>query len=145
MSIIYIEKISESQIRDSSSEDIETELSQYFSFDVPGAKYSPLFKAKRWDGKIRLYNSVKKTLLAGLYDTVLVFANKNSYTVEITQNKNYSIVKENIKIDREVFGKWVDSLDIHGGNQQKITPRDYQIDAAISAIENQRIILLSPT
>jgi hypothetical protein len=30
------------------------ELYDYFSFDVPGAKYMPAFKSRRWDGKISL-------------------------------------------------------------------------------------------
>ena len=32
------------------------ELREYFTFEVPGAKFSPQYKNKIWDGKIRLFN-----------------------------------------------------------------------------------------
>ena len=34
------------------------ELSEYFSFFVPGYKFMPAYKNKVWDGKIRLFNKV---------------------------------------------------------------------------------------
>jgi len=34
---------------------IHMELSDYFTFDVPNAKFMPLYRNKMWDGKIRLY------------------------------------------------------------------------------------------
>ena len=35
------------------------ELSDEFTFDVPGAKFMPQYRSKYWDGKIRLYLFVK--------------------------------------------------------------------------------------
>jgi hypothetical protein len=38
---------------------ISAELSEYFSFFVPGYRFMPAFKARVWDGKIRLFNQMK--------------------------------------------------------------------------------------
>ena len=35
------------------------ELSDYFSFYVPGYKFMPAYKNKVWDGKIKLFNRMK--------------------------------------------------------------------------------------
>ena len=43
------------------------ELSEYFSFFVPGYKWMPAYKNKVWDGKIRLFNRMNGELSAGLY------------------------------------------------------------------------------
>lgn len=146
MSKIYIEKLSEAYIRLRSSPDIEKELSQYFSFEMPGAKHTPLFKAKRWDGIVRLYNLKNRTIYAGLHDMVVRFAEQNEYETEFVPNEEFSQIKKSeIKLDREKIVKWVDSLDLHDGKGQPIKARDYQIDAFIHAVENYRSILLSPT
>ena len=41
---------------------IANELTDFFSFFVPGYKYMPAFRNKVWDGKIRLYNSQSQEL-----------------------------------------------------------------------------------
>ena len=52
---------------------IAQELSEYFSFFVPGYKFMPAFKAKVWDGKIRLFNTMNGELSAGLYVYMIKF------------------------------------------------------------------------
>ena len=32
------------------------ELSDFFTFKVPGHKFMPSYRAKKWDGQIKLYN-----------------------------------------------------------------------------------------
>ena len=48
------------------SPSIMNELSDVFSYFIPSAKYHPKFKAKKWDGKIRLVNMRTKTIPYGL-------------------------------------------------------------------------------
>lgn len=145
MSKISIQKVSESYIKIHTSSDVEKELSQYFSFESPGAKFTPLYKAKRWDGIVRLFNLKSRTLYAGLYDMVLKFAEQNNYETEFIPTDDYLAIKSNRKLDREKVEAWVESLDLHDGNGQPMKARSYQIDAFINAIENIRSITLSPT
>ena len=35
---------------------IARELSDFFTFKVPGYQYMPAYRSKMWDGEIRLYN-----------------------------------------------------------------------------------------
>ena len=35
------------------------ELSDHFTFEVPGAKFMPQYRNKYWDGKLRLYDMRK--------------------------------------------------------------------------------------
>ena len=34
----------------------DQELNDFFTFDVPGAKFMPLYRNRMWDGKARLYS-----------------------------------------------------------------------------------------
>ena len=45
--------------------DLQT-LSDYFTFKVPGANFTPAYRNKYWDGKIRLANLKDSTIYAGL-------------------------------------------------------------------------------
>ena len=38
------------------------ELSDFFTFKVPGHEYMPAFRNKLWDGQIKLYNIYKQTI-----------------------------------------------------------------------------------
>ena len=46
---------------------IANELTDFFSFFVPGYKFMPAYKNKVWDGKIRLFNIHKMELPVGLF------------------------------------------------------------------------------
>ena len=144
MSIIRIEKISEVNIRIYTEEAIEQELSEAFCFDVPGAKYTPKFKARLWDGKIRLYSTVKKTLYAGLYPYVELFAKENGYKIEFVENQLYKAPFSKNDIDIEDLSLWIDSLNISSDGED-IDARDYQLNAIYEALTNKRLMVVSPT
>ena len=56
------------------------ELNGYFTFTVPNFQYTPAFKKRLWDGKIRLFNLYTQTIFAGLTNLVLKFAKDRGYT-----------------------------------------------------------------
>jgi superfamily II DNA or RNA helicase len=112
------------------------ELSDYFTFEQPGARFMPQYKAKLWDGKVRLYSMFTRELYVGLIPYVSVFAAQAGYTVENTippLPDPYLDVPE-----------WLASLNLQG-HGKPIEIRDYQIDAVRHAIYNGRTLLLSPT
>ena len=47
------------------------ELSEHFTFDVPGAKFMPQYRSKYWDGKIRLFSTHTGEIYVGLLDKVV--------------------------------------------------------------------------
>jgi len=69
---------------------VAAELSDYFSFYVPGYKYMPAYKRKVWDGKIKLFNRMTGELSAGLYVYLIKFAAERSYVVD-TEESRYGL------------------------------------------------------
>jgi reverse gyrase len=92
-----------------------------------------------WDGFIRLADPVRKTLLCGLYDYLVIFAEKNGYTIE-----DVNIIKQPAGIDTEKIDRYINSLSLCS-NDKPITMHDYQKEAVCIALQNFRGILLSPT
>ena len=41
-------------------------LSDYFTFEVPGARFMPAYRNRIWDGKIRLFSPASGELYIGL-------------------------------------------------------------------------------
>ena len=64
---IIVEKVNEVYLKIKTEADIRAELSDYFSFEVPGYKFTPQYRNRVWDGKIRLYSYATGQLYVGLY------------------------------------------------------------------------------
>ena len=140
---IYVEQVDDVNIRVFSEAGIEQELSNFFTFEVPGAKFTPKYKARIWDGKIRLYDLHRKTLYAGLLNYVREFANRNGYQFILTPNKEYKPLKNN-NLTYDQVEEYAHSLELSArGNAIEI--RDYQIDAIQKCMNENRALLLSPT
>jgi len=136
---IFVKKINESTLNVYSEDlGIEQEINDFFTFDIPGAKFMPAYKAKLFDGKARLFDIYKKTLPYGLYEYLLKFAADREYPVES------SVVVDKDEVTREQIEKFCHSLNIHSRGK-KIDIRDYQIEAVYQAISRGRLLALSPT
>lgn len=138
--MIQIQKIDEVYMRVYIEDlGVETEVADHFTFDYPGAKYTPQYRARIWDGKIRLYDVVRKTLYTGLLDRLLKFAGSRDYPVEYVNE-----VKERTNVSLEEVTEYATSLNLHGRGAP-IDIRDYQLDAIHTALSDERCVLLSPT
>ena len=115
------------------------ELRDYFSFFVPGYRFMPAFKARRWDGKIKLYNMVTKTLPVGLYKHLKKFCADRFYPLQLMDNDQYGHPEVKNKVDHPSLMK---ELKDYGA---PFEPRGYQYDAIVHGIEQKRALLLSPT
>ena len=142
MSDLIIEKIDTVNIKVRCERGIAMELSDFFTFKVPGYKFMPQYKNKMWDGTIKLYNVHTQTLYSGLLNYIYKFAEDRSYNIKLDnpedfQNEN-SIIKEETR-------KFVDSelQPIAGG--EMIVSHEHQVKAITHAINNDRCLLLSPT
>lgn len=133
METIRIKKLNEVYNKIECEPRIAYELNDYFTFDVPGAKFMPAVRNKVWDGKIRLFNLMSCTLYGGLNRYVEEFCKARKYEVEYETNFSsfeFSLIEAK---------KFVDSL------QTTFKPRDYQLDAFVHAVRESRALLLSPT
>jgi superfamily II DNA or RNA helicase len=137
--MIKIEKISNVYVRVYSDDDISQEISQFFTFEYPGARFTPMYRAKLWDGKVRMFDLQRKTLYVGLTKYLLKFAETNQYQVEYV---NQIDEKTDISIDTvKDFAKWLNPC----ARGEPIKIRDYQVEAVHKAITDQRTLLISPT
>ncbi len=115
------------------------ELSDNFTFDVPGAKFMPQYRSKYWDGKIRLFNIQKNEIYVGLLDKVTSFCKKHDYEWEFVDTKFYGLpYEENDKISDEGVKDYVTSISKH-------KPRKYQIEGISDALKKNRRLIISPT
>lgn len=110
------------------------ELNEYFSFYALNYKFHPKFKAKYWDGKIRLFKLATRTLYVGLAHKLIEFAKRYDYTIAFDKSMNFT---SGIEYDNSI----VDTLLENCG----LTKRDYQEDAIRYALKNKRCVLESPT
>lgn len=138
--MVTIEKINETYIRVYSDDrGIEQELSEYFTFEVPGAKYMPKYKSGMWDGKVRLYNLGSKLLYLGLVQSVCDFCTENDITYSL---KNFT--KKGVDFDENTVKNYIKTLKL-ASKGELLDVRDYQVDTIVKSVIDGRIINLSPT
>ena len=139
MTDIIIQKKNEIYLKVEAEPHIHQELFDYFTFEVPGAKFMPQFRNKHWDGKIRLYSNHNGEIYVGLLDKLVSWAKKGEYSVEFKDNKFYGLpFEENEMISHEGVSDYMKSISRH-------EPRDYQINAVYDALKYNRKLLISPT
>lgn len=137
MDTLYIKKLDEVWAKIEAEPHVAQELSDHFTFAVPGAKFSPQFRNRLWDGKVRMYSVFTKKIYLGLIPYVLKWAEEREYKVV----GDPSIRLEPLDFDQAKFDKFLSTV----GLPDWLVPRDYQLEAVRHAIQNERSVLLSPT
>lgn len=112
---------------------VARELVDYFTFEVPGAKFMPAVRNRYWDGKIRLFNQ-NQTLYYGLLPHVAKFCKQREYTFNVDNT-----IEPAENFSRTEAEDFVDTLGL------PFEPRDYQYEAFTYAVRNRRGVLVSPT
>ena len=139
MTNLIISKKNEVHLHIESDIHVYYELADYFTFEVPGAKFMPTYKNKYWDGKIRLFNIQNGQIYVGLLDKIIQFCKDHEYTYEFKESKYYGLPFEvNPTISKEGVKDYVTSIS-------KYKPRDYQVDGIYDALKYNRKLLISPT
>ena len=132
--LIIIEKKNEVYITVDCDSGVQREISEFFTFYVPGYKFMPAFRNRMWDGKIRLFSQKTKEIYFGLYPYIKAFAEERGYNIVAGKD-----VEIDNKVDKETVTKFSNSLG------QKFEARDYQIDAIYHSLKRNRALLVSPT
>ena len=136
---MLISKINEVYLQLKVDDDLERELTDYFTFEVPGAKYMPHYRKKLWDGKIRLFSPHNGRIYVGLLPYIKEFCSRNSieYIIEKGVEDDRNVIRESVR-------DFATSLRPRSRGKL-IQFRDYQIDAIWYAIQRNRCLLLCPT
>jgi Kyanoviridae DNA helicase len=137
---IYIGKKDDVYLLARAEASLMYEMQEFFTFEVPGARFTPAFKNKMWDGRIRLLNVYSGELYLGLLPHLRTFAEQREYKIEWIDG-DFSKPNE---ISAAEVADFMALLHIHTGSQP-IQPRCYQLDAIHKALVYRRTLLLSPT
>ena len=115
------------------------ELTEFFTFEVPGAKFMPMYRNRMWDGKIRLFSPVTGEIYVGLLSYIKKFCKQNNieYTIEEDVEDDRNIILSDVR-------NFIRSLKPKTKGKS-IKVRDYQIQAVHHAISRNRCLLVSPT
>lgn len=136
---IYVSKVNEVYLKVKCEKHIAQELSEFFTFFVPGYQFVPAYRNRIWDGRIKLFNLQTSQLYLGLLDYVKEFCESRDYTFEY---------KDNLDVQDEYSEyhakKFISQLNLHSRGEP-IEVREHQIAAYIHAMQNRRALLLSPT
>ena len=131
---VYIERINEVFVRVHAEPSTLMEMSENFTFDVPGAQFSPAYKNKMWDGKIRLLHVMTGRIYYGLVPKIKAWAKSAGYSCDFDEDM--------IPIDN-MTPEESDAFAQKIGCPFK--PRDYQSIAVAHGVSQDRSVFLSPT
>ena len=139
MSHLTILKKNEVYLQIDSDPHVFYELSDQFTFELPGAKFMPQYRKRYWDGKIRLFNVNNGQIYVGLLDKIQKFCKDHEYSYSFVDNEYYGTPFEvNEHISYEGVKDYITSIS-------KYAPRDYQIEGVYDALRHNRKLLISPT
>ena len=136
---LTISKVNETYIKVLAEPHIQHELSEFFTFQVPGYRFMPAYRAKRWDGKLRLYSKATGKLYGGLLSYVYAFAENNFYTIECDDD-----ARPHTKIEKKNVDDFCKSLKPKSQSKD-IEIRDYQLQSVYQILKRHKLLLLSPT
>ena len=131
---VIVEKKNDVYLTIDAERDVSREISDFFTFEVPGFRFMPAYRSRKWDGKIRLFSQKTKEMYLGLYPYIKAFCEERD--IPLVAGKGVGVVN---KSDRDVVEKFCNNLG------QKFEARDYQVDAVHTALKYNRTLLVSPT
>lgn len=131
--MINIHPLNESYVKIDCEPSYMMEISDELTFNVPGARFMPKFKAGIWDGKIRLVDRRFGTTYKGLVPYIIKLCSDRDYKVNLSKKLVFPF-KDTIDFS------W-DSLKL----PEHLSVRDYQRKAVNIALTKKRRIIVSPT
>lgn len=132
---VHLQYVNESFCRVRADASIVMELSDTLTYFKENYKFDPKYKARVWDGKIRLLNKLTGMLYTGLAHRVMKFCQANDYEFSFDDELMY----DNISVQE--VEQHIESLNL----PERLNSRDYQIDGIVKCLRSRRRTLLSPT
>ena len=131
---VTIEKFNEVYLRIKCEPGVAKELSEFFTFEVPNAKFMPSVRSRLWDGKIRLFSPGTGKIYLGLLPYVRKFLATQGHKIKYGEG-----IRASRGIEKDLIKKFVNKIS------KSLKVRDYQLDAIHHIINNDRGLILSPT
>lgn len=135
MTDVHLEYVNEVYCRVRADTGIVMEMAEYFTHFKENYKFDPKYKARFWDGKIRLLNRLTGFIYRGLALQIKKWCDWNGYTFSYDDKFLYANVSVN------EINEHLDNLNLPDWLER----RDYQIEAIVKCLRTGRRTLLSPT
>lgn len=135
MSDVHLRYINDVHVKVVAEPSIMMELSDHFTYFADNYKFHPKYRARMWDGKIRLINGLSGVVYAGLAQRIKKFCDARDYTFSFDDELLYDNVSEH------ELKQFIESLNI----PERYASRDYQFKSILKCIRSNRRTLLSPT
>jgi superfamily II DNA or RNA helicase len=127
---LHLHFLNHSFLRVEAEKDLEHELSDFLTFDVPGMEHMPAYRSGHWDGKARLYQMRYHTTYTGLALRVSRWAAERG--IAYTIDPRLCITPRCTILDTSHL-------------PATIIPRPYQLDGVSHALSVRRCVLIFPT
>lgn len=129
----YIQKENETYIKVLCADSLARELFDYFSFFSANYKFSPQYRNKVWDGKIRLFKIRKKLIYKGLFNRLIEWIESNGYTYQT------DYVQSNKKIELDIIKNLFETIN------GVYTPKEHHLASLHASLRYQNCMVISPT
>jgi superfamily II DNA or RNA helicase len=140
---LRISKVDETKVRISGENAELMDLQDYFTFDDPAARFSPKFKHKIWNGKIKLFVANRESLGAGLVPKAIKFL--RSVDHDVTVDPAVTEMYKRPEYNEIKLTEFIDSLDVRDENGEELEAFDHQLEPIHQIAKSGRMTLLSPT
>lgn len=141
---ITIKKKNEAYLTLKGDPGVIMEISEHFTFEVPGYKFMPAYKQGRWDGRIRLYDLGKATIYSGLYVKLISFLASRGYTYSLEANGYYGLPGEEDNVSLDMIKEYMSSLNL-ASKGKPLEYREYQAEGVYIAIKDRRALMKAAT
>jgi len=141
--VVRVSKVNEAYIKVDCSPSVAYELSDYFSYDEPGARFMPQVRARLWDGKRRLFGLMSREMYSGLYLHLVQFCKERSYDIEKVPTE-YGLPLDIHPVRIETLETFCKSLNLHYDGKP-ISIYDHQLQGVFYGLKHRGKLLLSPT
>jgi superfamily II DNA or RNA helicase len=128
---LLITQVNEVYLKVKCERHVAQELSDFFTFFVPGHQFVPAFRNRIWDGKIRLFDLRSNQLYIGLLKYLEEFCNERDYAF------SHNLVEDDFSLYHAK--KFIQTLNL------PFEVHEHQLNAFVHAMQSRRALLLSPT
>jgi hypothetical protein len=103
---------------------ISQEISEFFTFFVPGYQFVPAYRNRIWDGKIRLLDLRTNHLYIGLIKYLQEFCESRDYTIGYSEDSAHLDIEDELgedifEADKEELKKLLQQLNPSGEDLEK--------------------------
>ena len=109
-----------------------------FKFDIPGARYLPVVRLGRWDGKVSFFQLGGSTYI-NLLPEILPYLTEQGYDIDVEDTRDYKTTFDFTAVTENSYGHiaWPKGHPLEG---QSMAMRDYQVEIINRFFENPQSV-----